>query len=85
MRIGAAVTNTEGGIRCAIPPYAGCEAADAVTIGDDVDSDINGAIAAGLRGILVRTGKYRPGDESRLKPSGVVVDDIGAATTVALR
>lgn len=63
----------------------GCAPADAVMIGDDVDSDVNGAIDAGLRGILVNTGKYRPGDESRLKPSGVVVDDIGAATTVALR
>ena len=63
----------------------GCEAADAVMIGDDVDSDVNGAIDAGLRGILVNTGKYRPGDESRLKPGGVVVNDIGAATTVALR
>ncbi len=59
----------------------GCEAADAVMIGDDVDSDVNGAIAAGLRAILVRTGKYRPGDESRLKPEGVVVQDIGAAAT----
>lgn len=58
---------------------AGCAAADAVMIGDDVESDVNGAIAAGLRGILVKTGKYRPGDESRLKPTGVVVEDITAA------
>lgn len=63
----------------------GCRAAEAVMIGDDVDSDVNGAIEAGLAGILVRTGKYRPGDESCLKPGGVVVDDIDAATTVALR
>ena len=63
----------------------GCAPADAVMIGDDVDSDVNGAIDAGLRGILVNTGKYRPGDESRLKPGGVVVNDIGAATTVVLR
>ena len=63
----------------------GCAPADAVMIGDDVDSDVNGAITAGLRGILVKTGKYRPGDESRLKPGGVAVNDIGAATTVVLR
>ena len=64
---------------------AGCEAADAVMIGDDVDADVNGAIDAGLAGILVRTGKYRPGDESRLKPGGVVVQAIGAAVGAALQ
>jgi HAD superfamily hydrolase (TIGR01458 family) len=35
--------------------------AEAVTaIGDDVEADVAGAQAAGMRGILVRTGKYRP-------------------------
>lgn len=29
-------------------------------IGDDLDNDILGARHAGLRGVLVRTGKYRP-------------------------
>jgi ribonucleotide monophosphatase NagD (HAD superfamily) len=28
-------------------------------VGDDVESDIGGALSAGLAGILVRTGKYR--------------------------
>jgi ribonucleotide monophosphatase NagD (HAD superfamily) len=28
-------------------------------IGDDVESDIGGGLAAGLRAVLVRTGKYR--------------------------
>jgi len=37
----------------------GARAADAVMIGDDVEADVGGAIDAGLRGILVRTGKYR--------------------------
>jgi HAD superfamily hydrolase (TIGR01458 family) len=32
---------------------------DAVMVGDDVESDVGGALAAGLGGILVRTGKYR--------------------------
>ena len=36
-------------------------------IGDDAEADVEGAISAGLRGILVRTGKYRPGDESKLR------------------
>ncbi|HEX2410343.1 MAG TPA: TIGR01458 family HAD-type hydrolase [Solirubrobacteraceae bacterium] len=31
----------------------------AVMVGDDVESDVGGALAAGLVGILVRTGKYR--------------------------
>jgi ribonucleotide monophosphatase NagD (HAD superfamily) len=34
-------------------------------IGDDVRDDCGGAIAAGLKGYLVRTGKYRSGDETR--------------------
>lgn len=33
----------------------------AVMIGDDVRDDILGAINAGMRGILVKTGKYRRG------------------------
>jgi ribonucleotide monophosphatase NagD (HAD superfamily) len=28
-------------------------------IGDDIESDIGGAQAAGMKGILVKTGKYR--------------------------
>ena len=29
-------------------------------VGDDVESDVGGALRAGLAGVLVRTGKYRP-------------------------
>ena len=46
----------------------GCSPEDAAMIGDDAEADVGGAIAAGLRGVLVRTGKYRAGDETRLKP-----------------
>ncbi|MBI3360937.1 MAG: TIGR01458 family HAD-type hydrolase [Chloroflexi bacterium] len=35
---------------------------DAAMIGDDVLTDIAGAQSAGLRGILVRTGKFKPSD-----------------------
>lgn len=59
--------------------FPACQPAEAVMIGDDVESDVNGAIAAGLRGILVKTGKYRPGDEAHLEPGGAVAQDIGAA------
>lgn len=45
----------------------------AAMVGDDVVNDIDGARAAGLTGVLVRTGKYRPGDETRGTPD-VVLD-----------
>jgi phospholysine phosphohistidine inorganic pyrophosphate phosphatase len=41
---------------------------EAIMIGDDAEVDVGGAIASGLSGWLVRTGKYRPGDESRAAP-----------------
>ena len=41
-------------------------------IGDDVESDVIGAINAGLQGCLVQTGKYLPGDEKKL-PNGAKV------------
>lgn len=55
------------------------EAEDAVMVGDDVASDVGGAQAAGLRGILVRTGKFTVADEThpRVKPDGIV-DNLAA-------
>ena len=38
---------------------------EAVMIGDDLESDVGGAQAAGMRGVLVRTGKHRAEDEAR--------------------
>ena len=32
---------------------------DAAMVGDDVETDVGGALNAGLSGFLVRTGKYR--------------------------
>ncbi|MET1012161.1 MAG: TIGR01458 family HAD-type hydrolase [Actinomycetota bacterium] len=43
----------------------GVEADRAGMVGDDIVNDILGAQEAGLTGILVRTGKYRAGDEAR--------------------
>jgi HAD superfamily hydrolase (TIGR01458 family) len=43
----------------------GVTADRAAMVGDDIVNDILGAQAAGLTGILVRTGKYREGDEDR--------------------
>jgi ribonucleotide monophosphatase NagD (HAD superfamily) len=57
----------------------GGDEGEAAMVGDDIESDIGGALNAGLRGILVRTGKYR---EERLLASGVrpsaVIDSIAA-------
>lgn len=40
-------------------------------VGDDLDSDVGGAQAADLRGVLVKTGKFRPSD---FEGSNVVPD-----------
>lgn len=44
----------------------GCARDDVVMIGDDAESDVAGAIGCGIRGILVQTGKYHTGDETRI-------------------
>ncbi len=41
----------------------GLEAHRVAMVGDDAEADVAGAQAAGLRGIQVRTGKYRRGEE----------------------
>jgi HAD superfamily hydrolase (TIGR01458 family) len=46
----------------------GARADRAVMVGDDVEADVGGAMAAGLAGILVRTGKYR---EDLVRKSGI--------------
>lgn len=63
----------------------GVAAADAVLIGDDLADDIGGAQSAGIAGILVRTGKFRPEDEQHtlIQPQQVV-DDFAAAVAALL-
>lgn len=51
----------------------GIRPGECAMIGDDVVNDVGGAQAAGLAGILIRTGKYRPGDEKR---GGIVPDRV---------
>lgn len=41
---------------------------EAAMVGDDIESDVGGALAAGLSGVLVRTGKYRA---EAVKASGI--------------
>jgi HAD superfamily hydrolase (TIGR01458 family) len=46
---------------------------DAVMVGDDLSADVAGAQAAGLKGVLVRTGKFRPRDlEGGVRPEAVL-------------
>ena len=57
----------------------GAAPADTVMIGDDIRGDVGGAQAAGLRGILVRTGKFRGRDlGGDIEPDAVLdsVDDL---------
>lgn len=49
-----------------------------VMIGDDAENDIAGAQATGLHGVLVQTGKYQPGDETRC-PGASCCTDLAAA------
>jgi HAD superfamily hydrolase (TIGR01458 family) len=43
-------------------------------VGDDIETDIAGAAAAGLRTVLVRTGKFRPDvvEFARVQPDGII-------------
>lgn len=63
----------------------GLTADSAAMVGDDVVNDVDGARAAGLMGILVRTGKFRPDDLDRGSPDHVVdsLADVPALLGVA--
>jgi HAD superfamily hydrolase (TIGR01458 family) len=51
----------------------GTSAGQTVMIGDDIRGDVGAAQAAGLAGILVRTGKFRPRDlEGDVRPDAVL-------------
>ena len=62
----------------------GVAAEQALMVGDDVFGDVEGAIAAGIPACLVRTGKYRPGDEDRIEGEFPVVDDVSGAIDLVL-
>lgn len=53
-----------------------CAIADCVMIGDDAEADIAGALDAGASAaVMVRTGKYLDGDETRYSPAPTIVLD----------
>lgn len=60
----------------------GAEPADITVVGDDWSTDVAGARDWGARPALVRTGKYKPGDEERGRPD-IVVDSLAGLCTAA--
>jgi HAD superfamily hydrolase (TIGR01458 family) len=44
----------------------------ALMVGDDIENDVLGAQAAGIRGVLVRTGKFRESDLAKGTPDSVI-------------
>lgn len=53
-------------------------------VGDDVFGDVEGALIAGVPACLVRTGKYRKGDEDKIEKEFPVVKSISEAIDLAL-
>ncbi|XP_033100618.1 haloacid dehalogenase-like hydrolase domain-containing protein 2 [Anneissia japonica] len=63
-----------------------CKPEEAVMIGDDVIGDVEGANKIGMKGILVKTGKYRVGDENKIDQiQSTACDDIGSAVDLILK
>ncbi len=57
-----------------------CQRGEVMMIGDDALADVEGALRAGLQACLVRTGKYRPGDEALIQvPGAILADDFPGA------
>jgi HAD superfamily hydrolase (TIGR01458 family) len=58
----------------AIAREAGVPREAIVMVGDDAEVDVAASVALGMRGVLVTTGKYRDGDETKHapKPTGVI-------------
>ena len=55
---------------------SGLKPEDVMMTGDDIHGDIEGALQAGLKGCLVKTGKYRPDDEQRIAGQFSVHDSL---------
>ncbi|MFD2117556.1 HAD-IIA family hydrolase [Paenibacillus yanchengensis] len=53
----------------------GITSSHTLTVGDDINTDIRGGKEAGIKTVLVRSGKYRHGDELQVTPD-IVVDNL---------
>ncbi|KAL2917856.1 hypothetical protein HK105_202729 [Polyrhizophydium stewartii] len=65
----------------------GIAPSEVAVVGDDVRDDVAGAMALGMRGFLVRTGKFAPGDEAGAPgagPPSAVFDTFAAAVDAVL-
>lgn len=56
----------------------GLQPEQVVMVGDDVIGDVGGAQGAGCKGVLVRTGKYRQGDEAGVVTPHAVLPSVAA-------
>jgi HAD superfamily hydrolase (TIGR01458 family) len=63
------------GVYQALAAEAGVALEEMLMVGDDAEFDASGAVALGMAGVLVRTGKYREGDEERVTPRPTAVID----------
>lgn len=61
-------------------------AEEVVMIGDDIESDVGAAQACGIRGALVKTGKFRPAqlDESEVDPDALLESFAGLPAAIGL-
>jgi HAD superfamily hydrolase (TIGR01458 family) len=65
---------------------AGVSADSSAMVGDDIETDVGGALGAGLAGILVRTGKYRreAAAASGIEPTATVDSIANVPATLGL-
>lgn len=54
----------------------GASSAETAMVGDDIRIDVGGAQAAGLAGVLVRTGKFRPRDLGGVVNPDAILDSV---------
>jgi HAD superfamily hydrolase (TIGR01458 family) len=61
---------------CAAVGRLGCQARDVWMVGDGIETDIGGAQKAGLKGVLVRTGKFQESDLAGAIVPDLVLDSV---------
>jgi ribonucleotide monophosphatase NagD (HAD superfamily) len=63
----------------------GLRAEEVAMVGDDLAGDVIPAMEAGLRGVLVRTGKYRDRDAAAAARANLVAGDLAEVVDRCLR
>jgi len=64
--------------------FIGEKACNCVMIGDDYNDDVIGSMNAGMKAVLVKTGKYQKGDENKVNCSGSFVTAENVLSAVSL-